>query len=74
MLDNAAIFFARKFYQTIFMEKYTICESFRRAKTCLEAHENYLIAKEAEKVILILETDNVKQSDDFNPSSTVPQR
>lgn len=48
------------------MEKYTICESFKRAKTCLEAHESYQIAREAEKVILILDTDKVKQSADMN--------
>ena len=43
ILDPAAIFFARKFYQTLFMEKYTICESFKMAKNCLKMHPDYSI-------------------------------
>ena len=38
IIDTAAIFFTKNFYQTLFMEKLTICESFHRAKSILKAH------------------------------------
>ena len=43
-MDDAAIFFCRKFYQTLFMEKYTICDSFKMAKNCLKMHSEYKVS------------------------------
>ena len=62
IMDDAAIFFARKFYQTLFREKYTICDSFKMAKNCLKMHPVYKIQQEADKLIIILNTDEVKSS------------
>ena len=73
IMDEAAIFFARKFYQTLFMEKYTICDSFKMAKNCLKMHPVYKIQQEADKIIMILNTDEVK-STAAAKSSKVPGR
>ena len=43
------------------MEKYTICDSFKMAKNCLKMHPDYSIQQEADKLIMILNTDEIKQ-------------
>lgn len=43
LLDDAAIFFTKKFYRTLFSEKYTICEAFNWAKISLRNHPDYEI-------------------------------
>ena len=42
------------------MEKYTICESFKMAKDCLKMHPEYFLQLEADKLMMILNTDEIK--------------
>ena len=55
ILDEAAIFFSKNFYELLFKGVFSICESFRKAKKMIETHEKESIRKEAIKFKLLMD-------------------
>jgi hypothetical protein len=39
ILDEAAIFFSKNFYELLFKGKFSICDAFKKAKEMIETHE-----------------------------------
>jgi len=54
ILDEAAIYFSKNFYELIFKGVLTICEAFKRAKDMILTHSNKQISQEAKKFKLLV--------------------
>lgn len=58
--DQAAVLFSESFYELLFKEKLTICQAFELAKDMLGSNQNRMMAKEAEKLMMIRHSDKGK--------------
>lgn len=62
ILDEAAILFTKTFYELLFKEKVTICKAFSLAKEMLSSTSDINLAREANKFMMIKDTDLVSTS------------
>jgi len=49
ILDEAAVYFSRNFYELLFKGKLSICEAFLKAKNMIRHHHDDQIKEEADK-------------------------
>ena len=57
--DKAAIALAKHFYHFLFTEQNTVCKAFERAKLFLSSNPDKKISREAQKFIIIKESDDI---------------
>lgn len=53
ILDEAAVYFSRNFYELLFKGKLSICDAFLKAKEMISHHHEESIRKEAYKFVIL---------------------
>ena len=57
--DKAAIILAKHFYNFLFSERNTVCKAFERAKLFLSSNSDPKLSREANKFIMIKDSDDI---------------